>query len=203
MTVSDVKQDNYLLLCMKAMADENRLRILHLCGQDEKSVNALAHELDISTATVSHHLSKLREAGLLNIRSQGTSRLYLLNEANVKRVSDLMLQIKQRDFSRPVPQDSSWIDELPLSDADKKVLHNYTEGKRFKQLPMKESKLLSVLRFLVTLFESDRRYTEKEINAIISEYHPDYAGLRRDLIGFGYMRRQKGGGEYWLTPDDE
>ena len=28
-------------------------------------------------------------------------------------------------------------------------------------------------------------------------------GLRRDLVDFGYLRRERGGGKYWLAPDDE
>ena len=31
----------------------------------------------------------------------------------------------------------------------------------------------------------------------------DFAGLRRDLVDFGYMRRERAGSKYWLTPEDE
>jgi hypothetical protein len=47
------------------------------------------------------------------------------------------------------------------------------------------------------------RYTEKQINALLTEVHPDYATLRRSLVEYGFMRRERGGGDYWLTPENE
>jgi DNA-binding transcriptional ArsR family regulator len=63
-----------LLMFLKALADETRLIIVGLLSEREYSVGELASDLNLTDATISHHLSKLREAGLVNLRQSGTSR---------------------------------------------------------------------------------------------------------------------------------
>ena len=52
-------------MMFKALADENRLLLLHLLLRRNCCVRALARQLDISEAAVSQHLKVLREAGLI------------------------------------------------------------------------------------------------------------------------------------------
>ena len=54
-----------------------------------------------------------------------------------------------------------------------------------------------VLRWLVEDFQPGRRYTEAEVNRIITRRHPDYAALRRFLVDEDLMQRASG--VYWRT----
>ncbi len=45
------------------------------------------------------------------------------------------------------------------------------------------------------------RYPEKEINERLEHCNPDYASLRRYLIDYGLMEREKG--VYWRVEPDE
>jgi hypothetical protein len=45
------------------------------------------------------------------------------------------------------------------------------------------------------------RYTEKQVNEILSRYHADTATIRRELVGVHLMSRAAG--EYWLVEPDE
>jgi hypothetical protein len=101
-----------------------------------------------------------------------------------------------RKTPQPRP-DMSWVDDLDLDEQDRKVLRDYCVGQRLKQIPAKEKKLVAVLRWLATRFEPGREYTEREVNAIIEQVHPDYATLRRELVDFHFLERQGGGGVYW------
>ncbi len=56
---------------MKALADENRLRIVELLADGERCICELATELDASDALVSHHVKQLREVGLVRTRRLG------------------------------------------------------------------------------------------------------------------------------------
>lgn len=194
-----------LLYFFKALADDKRMKIVGLLGEQERSVGELADLVGLSEPTVSHHLSKLHTAGVLNLRQQGNQRFYKVNRAAFNRSLNFAAQLPDMRFERSSPQsDDSWIDELEDFDEDeRKVLRTYTRDGRLTRIPRKELKWLIVLRWIATRFEPERRYSEKEVNAIISEIHPDYATTRRDLIEFGYMRRQKGGGDYWLNTDDD
>ncbi len=56
---------------LKALADETRLKLVHLLLTHNFCVRALARKLQISEAAVSQHLKVLREAGLLTGEKKG------------------------------------------------------------------------------------------------------------------------------------
>ena len=59
-----------------------------------------------------------------------------------------------------------------------------------------------MLDYLMTAFAAEGIYTEKEVNAIIRNYHEDTAGLRRDLVDAGLLGRERDGSRYWCIPQD-
>src|SRR5262245_56452869 len=63
---------------LKALADETRLRILHLLGQEELSGTDLMEILNVGQSRVSTHLALLKEVGLVNDRKHGRRTLYSL-----------------------------------------------------------------------------------------------------------------------------
>ncbi len=192
-----------MLNLLKALGDENRLTTIRLLNEGEKNVSELAELLGISEPTVSHHLSKLRAAGLVNLRTAGNQRIYRLNPSRLNEFKQYAAEIEQlQPFEKP-ESDDSWIDALDLEEAERKILRDYTFNGRLRKIPSKQFKLLVVLNWLATKFQLGVTYTEKEINAILSEYHPDFAGLRRDLVDFGYLRRERAGTAYWVTSENE
>jgi len=182
----------------KTLADENRLKIVGLVTSREYRVSDLAQEMDLTEPTVSHHVTKLREAGLLNLNQVGTNRYYRLNADRMNTMLDHAAHLEAIVRKTPQPRpDMSWVDDLDLDEQDRKVLRDYCVGQRLKQIPAKEKKLVAVLRWLATRFEPGKEYTEREVNAIIEQVHPDYATLRRELVDFHFLERQGGGGIYW------
>ena len=61
----------------KAIADETRQKIMGICCCASYSVNEIVEKLNVSQPTVSHHLAILREAGLVETRSEGNILLQL------------------------------------------------------------------------------------------------------------------------------
>ncbi len=65
----------------KAIADETRQQIMRLCCCQWLSVNEIVDALhQVSQPTVSHHLSILRVAGLVNVRREGKQVYYSLDQ---------------------------------------------------------------------------------------------------------------------------
>ena len=189
-----------ILQFFKALGDETRLRIVALLGEGPHSVGELAAALELSEPTISHHLAKLREAGLLNLRAVGTSRIYRLDERNLAKKAAVIASLPDALRAAPVEKpDMSWIDALDMAEADRKVFKDTFWGTRLKQIPTKEGKLLVVLRWLAGKFEPGTQYTEREVNEILKPVHADYVRLRRELINFHFLEREPGGGLYWLA----
>jgi predicted transcriptional regulator len=190
---------------LKALADDSRLKLLRMLHEREHTVGELAQRIDLTEPTVSHHLANLREAGLVTLRMAGNQRIYRINEPGLAAFKRLANEIEQMPPEAPEEDaDNSWIAVLGWSEEDQQVLNDHMAGRHLTRLPTKRKQLLVILRWLVTLFEHDRKYTEGEVNAILkTAYELDYVGLRRDLVDFRYMKRERDGSSYWLAPDED
>ena len=64
--------------------------------------------------------------------------------------------------------------------------------------PKKPTDKEVVINYLATKFESNKKYTEKEINGIIDHYHlfNDIPPLRRKLVSRKFLGRADDGSEY-------
>ncbi len=76
----------FMLTYFKALADETRLRLLHVLYHHELSVNELVNIMDMGQSRVSRHLKILSEAGLLQWRRDGLWVFYTVTTSgNGKR----------------------------------------------------------------------------------------------------------------------
>jgi Uncharacterized protein conserved in bacteria len=69
---------------------------------------------------------------------------------------------------------------------------------KLKSFPSREKRKIVVLRKISTLFESNTKYTEKELNEILKSVYSDFATIRRYLIEYGFMERTIDCKEYFL-----
>ena len=178
-----------LLGFFKALSDANRLKIVALLAREPLSVEQLAGMLGLSSSTVSHHLARLAEAGLVSARAEGYYSMYRLE-------LDALNAMSQRLLSQEMlPAVAADVD---MDAYDRKVLNTYlSPDGRLLALPTQHKKYKVILRHIVQQFEPGRRYAEKEVNEILLRFNEDSASLRRDLVGFHFMEREGGGGAYW------
>ena len=62
-----------------ALSDENRQKILDLLKEDDMSVSDICKNLNITMATLSHHLDVLKRAQLVVSKRNGQQIIYSLN----------------------------------------------------------------------------------------------------------------------------
>ena len=79
-----------LVTFFKALADKNRLKIVGLLAEKSYSVEELSELLGLKPPTISHHLSKLVEAGLVRARAEGYYSVYQLDQAVLESKSRSM-----------------------------------------------------------------------------------------------------------------
>ncbi len=198
----EINKKETILQMLKALGDDSRLTLLQLLASGERSVGDLAEQVNLGEPTVSHHLARLREVGLVTLRMAGNQRFYRVNDSGLAQFKQLAAEIEQ---TQPLPEtavsDDRWIAALGWSAEDQQVLREHTQDKKLIRIPAKQKKALVILRWLATLFEPERFYSEAEVNALLKTvYAEDYVSLRRDLVDLGYLRRERGGGKYWLAP---
>ena len=66
------------IAALKALGEENRLRILGLLSSRQLGVSEISDRLELSPYNVSKHLRVLSEAGLVESEKHGQERLYSL-----------------------------------------------------------------------------------------------------------------------------
>jgi predicted transcriptional regulator len=178
-----------LVRFFKALAEPNRLRIIGLLAQKPQSVEQLASTLHVGESTVSHHLSKLGEAGLVSARAEGYYSIYALHTAALAGMAKKILH------EETLPGLAAGMDRDAY---DRKVLATFSDANgRIKAFPVQEKKFLVILRHILEEFETGVKYPEKRVNQILARYSADTATLRRSLVEHGFMAREGGGGSYW------
>ena len=74
---------------IKALADENRLRILECLHHGEKCACVILEELSITQSTLSHHMKLLCDCGLVDSRKDGRWMHSSISEEGKKRFKDM------------------------------------------------------------------------------------------------------------------
>lgn len=179
-----------LLVYLKTLADQTRLRLIGLLATQQRSVDELAALLDLRASTVSWHLAKLKEIELVEMRAEGNTHLYRLNGKGLGKINRLL----------GAPERMALLVDADMDAWERKVLADFFENGRLKTIPAQEKKKLVILTWLADRFAWGRRYSEREVNELIVRYHPDTASLRRHLVGYRFMEREHG--IYWRTHRD-
>ncbi len=66
-------------------------------------------------------------------------------------------------------------------------------------LPRDDLEKQQILEKIAQKFESDKKYTEQEVNEMIKSFDvDDYALFRRELVNFNYLGKDSYNSIYWL-----
>ena len=172
-------QENALKL-FKCLSDASRLRIIQSLTKGDMYTELLAERLELTPPTVSFHMKKLEDAGLVVSRKEQYYTVYSLNrEVLEKTIFDVAV-------SEPEQADEQQKREEVYR---QKVISAFFEYDRLRSIPVQRKKKLICYERIAERFEPGRVYEEKEVNAIISPVFEDYCTIRRDMISEGIFRR--------------
>lgn len=173
----------------KALGHPARLLMLNLIKQRPRHGEELAAILNLKPATVSHHLSKLADVGLLTASKNQYYQIYAMAGEFLTRPLGEIVQLSQTGLNAGAETDAY----------RQKVLKAFVRRGKLIKIPAQLKKRQVILEEIVKEFEPDQRYTEKEVNFILLDFHEDVATLRRGLIEHKLMKREKS--IYWRTND--
>ena len=77
----------------RALDDTTRRRMLELLKAGRRPAGELAAEFELSNATISHHLSILKEAGLISEERQGRHIYYELRASVLEEVMSWLITL--------------------------------------------------------------------------------------------------------------
>lgn len=175
----------------KALADETRLKLVGLLARESLTGEQLAAMLGVRPATVSHHLARLAEAGLVAAEGHsGREKPYRLRVETVHALARGLLA------DGALPRAAAGVD---VDAFDRRVVRDFSRRDgTLREIPAQQKKLQAVLRHIARQFQPGRDYSERQVNAVLAGFHPDIASLRRGLISYGLLAREADGGRYWL-----
>lgn len=173
-----------LATLLKVIADESRLRILGLLAGGPLVGKDIAARLDLTPPTVSHHMRKLVNAGIVTATSDAQMQRYALN-------TELLMDMRRAPLD-PAPQEADAEEQDATAAYRAKVLRNFFDGERLKSIPAQRKQRVIVLQKLVERFDPGRTYPEREVNDLLRPAHDDVASLRRELVDYGFMTRERG-----------
>ncbi|AET67641.1 putative transcriptional regulator [Desulfosporosinus orientis DSM 765] len=79
---------------LKAMSDKTRREILNLLKDGDMTAGDIAAHFAMTQATVSHHLSVLKEGGLVSDRRNGKFIVYELNTSIIEEIMAWLIELK-------------------------------------------------------------------------------------------------------------
>lgn len=161
---------------LSALADKSRLRILASLTERPKFVEELSLELNISISTVSFHLKKLLTANLVVAKKEQYYQIFSISS-----------KVLSEDLSRLLKS------ALPDKDVFKNAVKRecFKDG-RVEQLPVQINKRKAVYKIIADEFNQSRAYTEGEASLLIAEKCEDFITAKKEMLEFGYIKRQKG-----------
>jgi len=127
----------------------------------------------------------------------------------VELMEEKMLQLKQ-ERKAALQSDEKLVDFHPgatciderfaITQKEKdEILSRYFDKKGqliIKNFPAKEKKKIIILQKLMENFQLSHSYSEQEVNEILQHYYEDFVTIRRYLIQYGFMARDKTGANY-------
>lgn len=166
---------------MKALADRSRLLIIRSLIAKPQYLEELSERLGLAVSTVSFHLKKMEEAGIVTKDKQQYYTIFgVKKDFFAQKLEDLM------DFET----DEKNIQEERIRQYKEKVLKTFMQDGRIIQIPSQMQKRWIVFEQILQEFEYGKEYTEQQVNELIRKYHDDHCLIRRSFIEERVMNRE-------------
>jgi hypothetical protein len=166
------------------LSEPDRLRCLAALVLGAHSEDEVAQATGLGERPVRRALTRLVSGGLVSQEQGGGLQVVEETFGRAARVAARMRVETTPEDVGAGPQQAA-------------VLRGFMVDGRLVSIPTHRGKRRVVLDFLAQRFEPGQVYPERDVNAILGRFHPDYAALRRYLVDEEFMERREG--FYWRT----
>jgi biotin operon repressor len=166
---------------LKALADETRLGIAGALLERPHCAEEIAERLRRAPSTISFHLRKLEEAGIV---TKAKAQYYLVYSLRRDLLDARLFDLVSAASSEANPE------KRRLQRYRDKVLRAFFEGGRLVRIPKQWRKRRIVLEEILPAFEPGRDYPEREVDERIRAFCDDHCAIRRMLVDERLMKRR-------------
>ncbi len=173
----------------KVLGNESRLRILQLLLEKSYCGEELARMMNLTSATISHHMKKLDETGIIFSKKEQYYTNYYVNEDILSNIlqADIFYSQTRRDDERAREAVDRYVKY------QQKIIKDFFDQQgNLRSIPSQRKKRKVILQKIAESFEPGRQYSEMEVNLILAGFHEDFCTLRREMVGYQLMRRKDG-----------
>lgn len=166
------------LMMLKALADESRLEIFKLLLDRETYIEVISERLKLSPSTVSFHVKKLCDAGLVTSRREQYYTIY----SAVPSISELRIKDMILGFASTLHEQ----DKIELAYKEK-VLKSFFKYGRLTKIPVQKKKRQWVMERIAHNFLPNKNYSIATATKLLSEVYEDTGLLLKELESCGYL----------------
>jgi len=171
------------LMMLKALADESRLEIFKLLLDRDAYIEVISERLKLSPSTVSFHVKKLCDAGLVSSRRD---QYYTIFSA-IPKIAELRIKDMILGFDSTFQEQEKT--ELVYKD---KVLKSFFKYGRLIKIPVQKKKRQWVMERIANNFIPNKNYSMTTATKLLTEIYEDAGLLLKELQSFGYLNINNG-----------
>ena len=175
--------EEQVIQLFKCLSDKSRLQIVKNLVKEPMYVELLAERLELTPSTVSFHLKKLMDIGLVSSRKEQYYVIYSINRNLLNHPIIDLISIETNETQMQAEREEQYRE---------KVLKNFFHMGKLKNIPVQKKKRRIILEEIAKEFEKEKEYPEKEVNIIIADYHDDFCTIRREMISEHILERNNG-----------
>jgi hypothetical protein len=173
----------------KTLGDETRLKIIALLRSGPLHGQAISGKLGLKPPTITHHIGKLKEVGLVKERREKNTVYFYFIESELERSLNVTKDIGKKEKMNVSLEERHMIEK-----------NFFTSDGKLKHIPEQRKKKIVILAKLSGGLKANKVYSEQEINDYLKAFHEDHATLRRELVvhEFAYQKNN----EYVIQPSE-
>ncbi len=166
------------LIILKALADESRLEIFKLLLDRNAYIEVISERLKLSPSTVSFHLKKLCDAGLVTSKRDQYYTIYsAVPEVAGFRIKDLVFSYS-----------TNFKDQNKVElDYKEKILKSFFKYGRLVKIPVQKKKREWVMERIANNFVPNKIYSLAAATKILAEVFDDTSLLLKEIHACGFL----------------
>lgn len=166
------------LMMLKALADESRLEIFKLLIDRDAYIEVISERLKLSPSTVSFHVKKLCDAGLVTSRREQYYTIY----SAIPNIADLRIKDMILGFASTLHEQ----DKIEIVYKER-VLKSFFKYGRLVKIPIQKKKRQWVMERIANNFLPNKSYSMTTATKLLSEIYEDTGLLLKELQSCGYL----------------